>query len=73
MEIERDLLAIGKLGLRRARGVFPDGTPFTMPENEPLPAPLEIGAQLRDQLVYLAVPLKKAGALQSTHGRTASS
>ncbi|HEY0686694.1 MAG TPA: type VI secretion system baseplate subunit TssK [Steroidobacter sp.] len=66
VEIERDLLAIGKLGLRRARGVFPDGTPFTMPENEPLPAPLEIGAQMRDQLICLAVPLKKAGALQST-------
>jgi type VI secretion system protein ImpJ len=66
LEIERDLLAIGKLGLRRARGVFPDGTPFAMPENEPLPQPLEIGVQLRDQVIYLAVPLKKSGALQST-------
>lgn len=66
LEIERDLLAIGKLGLRRARGVFPDGTPFAMPENEPLPAPLEIGTQLRDQVVYLALPLRKSGALQST-------
>jgi type VI secretion system protein ImpJ len=66
VEIERDLLAIGKLGLRRARGVFPDGTAFAMPENEPLPAPLEIGTQLRDQVIYLAVPLKKAGALQTT-------
>jgi type VI secretion system protein ImpJ len=66
IEIERDLLAIGKLGLRRARGVFPDGTPFAMPENEPLPAPLEIGTQIRDQVIHLAVPLRKAGALQST-------
>ena len=66
LEIERDLLAIGKLGLRRARGVFPDGTPFAMPENEPLPAPLEIGTQLRDQVIHLAVPLRKPGALQAT-------
>ena len=66
LEIERDLLAIGKLGLRRARGVFPDGTPFAMPDNEPLPAPLEIGTQLRDQVIHLAVPLRKSGALQST-------
>jgi type VI secretion system protein ImpJ len=66
VEIERDLLAIGKLGLRRARGVFPDGTPFTMPENEPLPAPLEISLQMRDQVVFLAVPLRKSGALLST-------
>lgn len=66
LEIERDLLAIGKLGLRRARGVFPDGTPFAMPENEPLPAPLEIDTQMRDQVVYLALPLRKSGALQTT-------
>ena len=66
LEIERDLLAIGKLGLRRARGVFPDGTPFSMPDNEPLPAPLEIGTQIRDQVIHLAVPLRKSGALQST-------
>ena len=65
LEIERDLLAIGKLGLRRARGIFPDGTPFAMPENEPLPAPLDIGTQLRDQVIHLAVPLRKSGALQS--------
>lgn len=62
LEIERDLLAIGKLALRRARGVFPDGTPFAMPDSDPLPAPLEIGTQLRDQVVHLAIPLHKAGA-----------
>ena len=66
LEIERDLLAIGKIGLRRARGVFPDGTPFAMPENEPLPPPLEVGTQLRDQVILLAVPLRKSGALLST-------
>ncbi len=62
LEIERDLLAIGKLGLRRARGVFPDGTPFAMPDIDPLPTPLEIGTQLRDQTVHLAIPLQRAGA-----------
>jgi type VI secretion system protein ImpJ len=70
LEIERDLLSIGKLGLRRIRGVFPDGTPFAMPENEPLPSPLEIGTQLRDQVIYLALPLRKSGALQSKRAGT---
>jgi type VI secretion system protein ImpJ len=73
LEIERDLLAIGKLGLRRARGVFPDGTPFSMPDNEPLPAPLEIGTQMRDQVVSLAVPLRKSGALQTMRHDTGAS
>jgi type VI secretion system protein ImpJ len=63
LDIERDLLAIGRLGIRRARGIFPDGTPFNMPDNEPLPAPLEIGTQLRNQVVHLAVPLRKSGLM----------
>jgi type VI secretion system protein ImpJ len=62
LEIERDLLAIGKLALRRARGVFPDGTPFAMPDSDPLPPPIEVGTQLRDQVVHLAIPLSRAGA-----------
>ena len=45
IEIERDFLSIGKFGLRRAPGVFPDGTPFRMPDDDPLPAPIDIGAQ----------------------------
>jgi type VI secretion system protein ImpJ len=61
IEIERDFLSIGKFGLRRAAGVFPDGTPFRMPEDDPLPAPIDIGANVRDQLLYLAVPLRRAG------------
>ncbi len=62
LEIERDLLSIGKFGLRRAAGVFPDGTPVRMPDDDPLPAPIDIGAQVRDQVLYLAVPLRRAGA-----------
>jgi type VI secretion system protein ImpJ len=61
VELERDLLGIGKFGLRRAAGVFPDGTPFRLPDDDPLPAPLEVDAQVRDQLVYLAVPLRRPG------------
>ena len=65
LEIERDLLGIGKLGLRRAAGVFPDGTPFSMPDDDPLPAPLELTELVRDQRVFLAVPLRKEGARES--------
>jgi type VI secretion system protein ImpJ len=63
IELERDLLSIGKFALRRAAGVFPDGTPFRMPDDDPLPPPLEIGSQVRDQIVYLAVPLRRADAV----------
>lgn len=65
VQIERDLLAIGKLGLKSARGVFPDGTPFSMPDDEPLPSPLELTAQVRDKAVTLGIPLRKAGNRES--------
>ncbi|MGF6936700.1 type VI secretion system protein ImpJ [Paraburkholderia sp. UCT70] len=58
LELESDLLAIGKLGIKRARGVFPDGTPFAMPGDDPLPPPLDVDANWRDQIVHLTLPLR---------------
>jgi type VI secretion system protein ImpJ len=65
LQIERDLLAIGKLGLKRAAGVFPDGTPFSMPDNDALPSPIELTAQIRDKGVALAIPIRKEGTRES--------
>jgi type VI secretion system protein ImpJ len=70
LELENDLLAIGKVGLRRAAGVFPDGTPFCMPDDDPLPPPLELTPQVRDQRVFLAVALRKEGARESDRRET---
>src|SRR4029453_12382253 len=61
IELERDLMSIGKAALRRAAGVFPDGTPFRMPDDDPLPPPIDIGADVRDQILHLAIPLRRAG------------
>ena len=61
IEFERDFLSIGKFGLRRVAGVFPDGTPFRMPEDDPLPSPIDVGTDVRHQLLYLAVPLRRSG------------
>ena len=56
-------LSIGKVALRRVAGVFPDGTPFRMPDDDPLPKPLDVGTDVRDQILHLAVPLRRAGEL----------
>jgi type VI secretion system protein ImpJ len=61
IEFERDLLAIGKVALRRVAGVFPDGTPFQLPDDDPLPAPIDIGTDVRSQVLYLAVPMRRPG------------
>src|SRR5262249_25829347 len=65
IEFERDLLSIGKAALRRMAGVFPDGTPFRMPDDDPLPPPLDIGADVRDQILYLAIPLRRSGEIEA--------
>ena len=64
LELERDFLAIGKLGLRRAAGVFPDGTPFRMPDDDQLPPPIDIGPHIRDQVVVLGIPLRRDGGAE---------
>ena len=65
LEFERDFLKIGKVGLRRAAGVFPDGTPFRMPDDDPLPPPIDITSEMRDERLHLAVPLRRAGELEA--------
>src|SRR5437762_11608623 len=67
-EAERDFLKIGKIAFRRLAGVFPNGTPFRMPDDEPLPPPLDVAAAVRDQRLFLALPLRRAGELESARG-----
>src|SRR5882757_1663386 len=40
LEIDRDLAQQSKFALRRAAGVMPDGTPFDIPADSPLPPPI---------------------------------
>ena len=42
LEIDRDLAQQSKFGLRRAAGIMPDGTPFDMPADSPLPPPIDV-------------------------------
>ena len=61
LELDEGLLALGKLGIARASGVLPDGTPFTMPQLDPLPAPIEVPPDVKGELIYLALPLQREG------------
>lgn len=60
LEIDRDLAQQSRIGLRRAAGVLPDGTPFSMPDNSPLPAAIEVPENATGQLVWLSLPLAAA-------------
>jgi len=63
LEIDEPALALGKLVLNRARGTLPDGTRFDIPRTDPAPAPLDVPADARDELVVLALPLARTDAV----------
>ncbi len=63
--IDDQLLAQGKLAVQSARGILPDGTPFSIPGNDPPPEPLELPEGARDLQVILALPLARAGMAES--------
>jgi len=56
VEVDGNMLSEGKFSLKSAKGIFPDGTPFSLPEDDDLPDAVDIDANTRDQVVSLAVP-----------------
>jgi type VI secretion system protein ImpJ len=65
-EIDYDSLALGKLVLSRAYGVFADGTPFDAPSQTPPPIPLTIRPEHLEQVICLAVPILRPNTEETT-------
>ncbi len=61
LKINRELLIVGKFGVAQCRGILPDGTPFDIVADGNHPTPLELGANVRNELVYLTVPEQQQG------------
>jgi type VI secretion system protein ImpJ len=68
LALDREALALGKVGITTARGLLPDGTPFSIPDHDPPPAPLEIDADVRNTRVMLALPLRRTGMADVERG-----
>ncbi|MBE8168241.1 MAG: type VI secretion system baseplate subunit TssK [Shewanella sp.] len=59
LELDTALFNVGKVGVRLATGIFPDGTPFTVKEE----LVLDIPKNTSNKLVYLALPVARSGAV----------
>ena len=59
IEIDEQLLSLGKYAITSCHGVFPDGTPFRIPEDYPPPTPLEISTNTKEEIIYLALPARR--------------
>lgn len=64
LKVDTDLLKIGKLALSACSGLFPDGTPFNLPEDDDLPLPLDIPEGVSNELIFLALPLRRPEAAE---------
>lgn len=71
--LDLEALALGKVIVKSAAGVFADGTPFDAPGNTPLPPPLTIRPEHLDQVVYLAVPVRLPNCEETTFENTPDS
>lgn len=63
LELDHQLLNLGKISILRASGVFPDGTPFSIPDIDDVPPVFEVPPNTKGKVVYLAVPVRRPGAV----------
>jgi len=70
LQIDQELLKIGKVGLSGAEGVFPDGTPFNIPVEADTPEPFDVPGDVKERLVLLTLPLKRAGMAELAFERS---
>ena len=64
LQLDDGFLATGRVAVARASGVFPDGTPFSFPQLDTPPEPLDVPADSAGELVYLALPLGREGVTE---------
>lgn len=72
-EMDAHALSEGKFALTRITGLFPDGTPFNLPEDGELPAPLVIDNDCRNAVLSLALPFEDQQDKDAVESRTTGS
>lgn len=61
LEIDNAALSLGKVQITSAKGILPDGTPFEFPNKDVIPEPFDVPAGLKNELIVLALPIRRAG------------
>lgn len=61
LQFDEPALALGRISIRAAAGVLPDGTVFDFPGEDLPPLPLEVSDAIAGQRVFLAVALDRPG------------
>ena len=67
-EIDEESIGLGRLGIRVAKGIFPDGTAFSIPDTDAFPDYLEIDAAQPGEVFCLAVARAHLGGGEVAFG-----
>ncbi len=63
LQLDEQMLSLGKVCISKASGVFPDGTLFSIPGDDEPPLAIEISETIKDEVVYLCIPLRRTGTV----------
>ncbi|MDD5630729.1 MAG: type VI secretion system baseplate subunit TssK [Methylococcales bacterium] len=66
LELDQQMLTLGKIALASCQGVFPDGTPFSIPGHGSLLIPLEIPPDTKNAIIYLSLPVRRTAGKELT-------
>ena len=72
VEIDTALAELGQFAIKSAKGIMPDGTPFSIPGDQPPPEPMTVSAQTRDATIYITLPPRQSGAVEFTDSEEGS-
>ena len=72
LEIDYDLAQQSKFSVRRAVGMMPDGTPFDIPGDSPLPPAIDVPENGMSQTVWLTMPIASANTREVDYRATDS-
>jgi type VI secretion system protein ImpJ len=73
LTLDEAALTLGKLAVSSAQGMLPDGTAFSLPGNDAAPAAFDVPADVRNELVVLALTLQRPGVIESDAEETGGS
>jgi type VI secretion system protein ImpJ len=65
LELDTDLLTLGKFAVRSAAGILPDGTPFSLPGDVDQPRAIDLAETTRNSIVYLMLPARQPGSVET--------
>lgn len=64
LTLDDELLKLGKIAVKSCIGLTPDGAAFRIPQTDDHPAALDVPDNIKNAVVYLAIPIRKRGSVE---------